>query len=163
MHIGAALLHQKGIGTVTTSTADPFERKPRNATDVTAFVDWRMYQWARFARDRLGALGYPRESISTKLLREIVLGIHSPGVHAGESWPHGVEAVERCVTNLCRNRTLWAQIVEVTYLTPRDEPNELRARRLRMSPGQYQTLLRRFRTAMYGALLVSDAESANKS
>jgi hypothetical protein len=149
---------------VSTAAADAYERKPRNATDVTAFVDWRMYQWARFARDRLGALGYPRESISTKLLREIVLGINSPGGYApDENWPNGVEVVERCVTNLCRDRRTWAQLVEVTYLTPRDEPNEVRARRLRMSPAQYQTLLRRFRTAMYGALSVADAWSAKNA
>jgi hypothetical protein len=145
---------------VSTAAADAYERKPRNATDVTAFVDLRMYQWARFARDRLGELGYPRESISTKLLREIVLGINSPGGYTPEeTWPNEVVIVERCVTNLCRGRSSWAQLVEVTYLTPRDEPNEVRARRLRMSPAQYQTLLRRFRTAMYGALCVADTWS----
>lgn len=144
---------------MSTATADAFERKPRNATDVTAFVDWRMYQWARFARDRLGELGYPRESISTKLLREIVLGINAPSGYAPNvTWPHEVAAVERCVTNLCRGRKVWAQLIEVTYLTPRDEPNEVRARRLGLSPAQYQTLLRRFRTAMFGALSVADTD-----
>ena len=142
---------------MSTATADAFERKPRNATDVTAFVDWRMYQWARFARDRLGELGYPRESISTKLLREIVLGINCPsGYCPDETWPKDVAVVERCLTQLCRGRHTWAQLVEVTYLTPRDEPNEARARRMRVSERRYKELLGRFRNAMFGALVMED-------
>lgn len=144
---------------MSTSTADAFERKPRNATDATAFVDWRMYQWARFARDRLSALGFPRESISTKLLREIVLGINAPsGYTPDETWPHDVAAVERCLTRLCRGRHGWAQLVEVTYLTPRDEPNEARARRMRITERQYKELLTRFRNAMFGALIMEDGQ-----
>lgn len=144
---------------MSTSTADAFERKPRNATDATAFVDWRMYQWARFARDRLGELGFPRESVSTKLLREIVLGINSPsGYCPDETWPQEVAAVERCLTRLCRGRHAWAQLVEVTYLTPRDEPNEARARRMRISERQYKELLARFRNAMFGALIMEDGQ-----
>lgn len=141
----------------TATAADTFERKPRNASDVTAFVDFRMYQWARFARDRLSDLGFPRESISTKLLREIVLGINAPtGYCPDNSWPKEAIAVERCVTNLCRGRRVWAQLIEVTYLTPRDEPNEARARRMGVSKRQYDELLARFRSAMFGALLMHD-------
>lgn len=137
--------------------ADAFERKPRNAHDFTAFVDWRMYQWARFARDRMHELGYPKESISTKLLREIVLGINSPGGYRPEAeWPQEVSAVERCVTRLCQSKPAWAQLIEVTYLTPREEPNEVRARRVRLSTHQYNAHLRRFRTAMFGALMMED-------
>lgn len=144
---------------MSTATADAYERKPRNATDSTAFVDWRMYQWARFARDRLGELGFPRESISTKLLREIVLGINAPtGYCPDNTWPNEVAAVEHCVTRLCRGRALWAQLIEVTYLTHRDEPNEARARRMRVSERRYKELLARFRNAMFGALIMEDGQ-----
>ena len=145
---------------MSTATADAYERKPKNATDVTAFVDARMYQWAWFARDRLSSLGFPRESISTKLLREIVLGINSPSGYAPDTtWPHDVVAVERCVANLCKGRQLWAQIIEVTYLTPRDEPNEARARRMGINDRTYKELLARFRTAMFGALIMEDGSA----
>lgn len=141
------------------AAVDLYERKPRNAGETTAFVDWRMYQWARFARDRLSELGFPKESVSTKLLREIVLGINSPsGYCPDESWPQEVGAVERCVTRLCRGRQAWVDLIEVTYLTPREEPNEARARRMRVSERRYKELLARFRTAMYGALLMEDDE-----
>lgn len=144
---------------MSTANADAYERKPRNATDSTAFVDWRMYQWARFARDRLGELGFPRESVSTKLLREIVLGINSPsGYTPDETWPQEVAVVERCVTKLCRGRQSWVELIEVTYLTPRDEPNEARARRMRVSERRYKELLARFRNAMFGALMMEDSQ-----
>lgn len=144
---------------MSTANADAYERKPRNATDSTAFVDWRMYQWARFARDRLGELGFPRESVSTKLLREIVLGINSPsGYTPDETWPQEVAVVERCVTKLCRGRHSWVELIEVTYLTPRDEPNEARARRMRVSERRYKELLARFRNAMFGALMMEDSQ-----
>lgn len=144
---------------MSTAAADAFERKPKNATDVTAFVDGRMYQWARFARDRLSSLGYPRESISTKLLREIVLGINSPSGYCPDvTWPQDVAVVERCLNTLCRGRSHWAHLVEVTYLTPRDEPNEARARRLGVTKWQYEKLLGRFRNAMFGALLMQDGD-----
>lgn len=139
------------------TAADTFERKPRHASDITAFVDYRMYQWARYARDRFSELGYPNESISTKLLREIVLGINAPnGFVPDRMWPTDVTAVEQCVVRLCRTRTTWADVIHATYLTPRDEPNEARARRMRVSVRRYNDLLSRFRVAMFGALTVED-------
>lgn len=149
---------------MSTAAADVYERKPRNATDATAFVDLRMYQWARFARDRLSALGFPRESISTKLLREITLGINAPsGYTPDNTWPHEVAAVEHCVTSLCRGRDLWARLIEVTYLTPREEPNEARARRMGLTKRQYDELLARFRNAMFGALIMYDVNPRKDS
>lgn len=132
---------------------DGFERRARNATEITAEVDFRMYQWSRFARNRFGELGYPRESISTKLLREITLGINSQGGYRPDpEWPSDVIQTERCLTIICRAHPRFSRLVEVTYLVARDEPNESRARRLRVSLRRYKELLTTFRRSMWGAL-----------
>ena len=145
------------------TAADSFERKPRHASDIKAFVDYRMYQWAKYARDRFSDLGYPKESISTKLLREITLGINSPsGFVPDTQWPKDVTAVEQCVVRLCRSRSTWGEVIHATYLVPRDEPNEARARRMRVSVRRYNDLLSRFRVAMFGALMVEDDYLKNK-
>lgn len=134
------------------------ERRHRNATEVTSYVDLRMYQWARFARDRFDELGYPAESPSTKLLREFALGIAAgSGRHDSSlDWPPEVAATERCVSRLCR-RAHFGDVIDVTYLAFRDDPNEVRARRMKVSPRRYAELLSRFRNAMFGALLMEDS------
>jgi hypothetical protein len=116
-------------------------------SDETKRVDALLMEWARWGKGALAELGYPRETLDSRVARFGFTGAAQAG--APMEWPEHIGWVERAVLRI---QQIERTVIVEEYLN-QNEPREVHARRRHMSETRYGKVLERARKSVRRELL----------
>jgi len=115
--------------------------------DDTKRVDALLAEWARWGVGALSQLGYPRETLDSRVARFGFTGAAQGG--AMPEWPEHIVWVEQAVLKI---QQIERSVIVEEYLNPW-EPRHIHARRRHMSETRYGKVLERGRKSVRRELL----------